>query len=206
MDTGGAQAGGSRGEGDFTVALAWVAVPALVCIAAPVHVRHRHPERYGGALAASRFRALSRVHGVARVPLLTPRPRADPRLGVRARPAPSPARTCSSSIASSPSALASRRRWTSPRRDRHRAAARGDAALGRLADGRARAAVHRVHVGGPHLPEVLSHKGVSVSRTHVAMWLTTEGVFGIALGVSTGTISSTCYSARCSIVPVAATT
>jgi len=41
---------------------------------------------------------------------------------------------------------------------------------------------------GPHMPEVLSHKGVSLNRLLSHMWLTTEGVFGIALGVSTGAI------------------
>jgi TRAP transporter 4TM/12TM fusion protein len=41
---------------------------------------------------------------------------------------------------------------------------------------------------GPWLPDVVSHKGASFSRLMSHMWLTTEGVFGIALGVSTGTI------------------
>src|SRR5688572_10173239 len=41
---------------------------------------------------------------------------------------------------------------------------------------------------GPYLPEVLQHKGASFPRLLSHMWLTTEGVFGIALGVSTGTI------------------
>jgi TRAP transporter 4TM/12TM fusion protein len=41
---------------------------------------------------------------------------------------------------------------------------------------------------GQYLPEVLQHKGASVNRLLSHMWLTTEGVFGIALGVSTGTI------------------
>lgn len=41
---------------------------------------------------------------------------------------------------------------------------------------------------GPYLPEVLSHKGASVNRLISHMWLTTEGVYGIALGVSAGTI------------------
>ena len=41
---------------------------------------------------------------------------------------------------------------------------------------------------GPHMPEVLSHKGVSLNRLLSHMWLTTEGVYGIALGVSTGAI------------------
>ena len=41
---------------------------------------------------------------------------------------------------------------------------------------------------GPHLPDVLSHKGASVNRLISHMWLTTEGVYGIALGVSAGTI------------------
>ncbi len=41
---------------------------------------------------------------------------------------------------------------------------------------------------GPYMPDVLSHKGASVSRLMSHMWLTTEGVYGIALGVSTGAI------------------
>ncbi|MBK6394469.1 MAG: TRAP transporter permease [Betaproteobacteria bacterium] len=43
-------------------------------------------------------------------------------------------------------------------------------------------------MGGQYLPEVLQHKGASLNRLLSHMWLTTEGVFGIALGVSTGTI------------------
>ncbi len=38
---------------------------------------------------------------------------------------------------------------------------------------------------GPYLPEMLSHKGASLSRAVSHFWLTTEGVFGVALGVST---------------------
>ena len=41
---------------------------------------------------------------------------------------------------------------------------------------------------GPWMPEVLSHKGASLNRLLSHLWLTTEGVFGIALGVSTGAI------------------
>jgi TRAP transporter 4TM/12TM fusion protein len=41
---------------------------------------------------------------------------------------------------------------------------------------------------GPYLPDVLSHKGASVNRLMSHLWLTTEGVYGIALGVSTGAI------------------
>ena len=41
---------------------------------------------------------------------------------------------------------------------------------------------------GPYMPEVLSHKGASLNRLLSHLWLTTEGVYGIALGVSTGTI------------------
>ena len=43
-------------------------------------------------------------------------------------------------------------------------------------------------MAGPWLPEVLAHKGASLSRLMSHMWLTTEGVYGIALGVSAGTI------------------
>ncbi len=38
---------------------------------------------------------------------------------------------------------------------------------------------------GPLMPEVIQHKGASISRFVDHQWLTTEGVFGIALGVST---------------------
>ena len=38
------------------------------------------------------------------------------------------------------------------------------------------------------MPEVLAHKGASLNRLLSHLWLTTEGVFGIALGVSTGAI------------------
>ncbi len=41
---------------------------------------------------------------------------------------------------------------------------------------------------GPWMPEVLAHKGASLERLLSHMWLTTEGVFGIALGVSSSTI------------------
>ena len=38
---------------------------------------------------------------------------------------------------------------------------------------------------GPYLPEMLSHKGASLPRAVSHFWLTSEGVFGVALGVST---------------------
>ena len=38
---------------------------------------------------------------------------------------------------------------------------------------------------GPYMPEVMQHKGASISKFLQHQWLTTEGVFGIALGVST---------------------
>ena len=43
-------------------------------------------------------------------------------------------------------------------------------------------------LAGPYMPEVLEHKGASWNRLISHMWLTTEGVYGIALGVSTGAI------------------
>jgi len=39
-------------------------------------------------------------------------------------------------------------------------------------------------MAGPWMPEVVAHKGASVSRLISHMWLVTEGVYGIALGVS----------------------
>ncbi len=37
---------------------------------------------------------------------------------------------------------------------------------------------------GPYLPDVIAHKGASIPRLVSHMWMVTEGVFGIALGVS----------------------
>ena len=39
--------------------------------------------------------------------------------------------------------------------------------------------------GGQYMPDMISHKGASLSRAASHQWLTTEGVFGVALGVST---------------------
>jgi TRAP transporter 4TM/12TM fusion protein len=41
---------------------------------------------------------------------------------------------------------------------------------------------------GPWLPGLLGHKGASLSRTASQMWLTSEGIFGVALGVSTSVV------------------
>jgi len=43
-------------------------------------------------------------------------------------------------------------------------------------------------MAGPWLPDVIAHKGASLNRMLTHMWLTTEGVYGIALGVSASTI------------------
>ncbi len=43
-------------------------------------------------------------------------------------------------------------------------------------------------MGGRYMPELLQHKGASLNRLISHLWLTTEGVYGIALGVSTGAI------------------
>ena len=41
---------------------------------------------------------------------------------------------------------------------------------------------------GPWLPDLLAHKGASLSRVISHQWLTSEGVFGVALGVSSSFI------------------
>ena len=41
---------------------------------------------------------------------------------------------------------------------------------------------------GPYMPGLLAHKGASLSRASSQMWLTSEGVFGVALGVSTNVV------------------
>ncbi|MCV5274603.1 TRAP transporter large permease subunit, partial [Escherichia coli] len=35
------------------------------------------------------------------------------------------------------------------------------------------------------MPDVIAHKGASLGKAMSHLWLTTEGVFGVALGVST---------------------
>ena len=41
---------------------------------------------------------------------------------------------------------------------------------------------------GPHMPEVIAHKGASLVKGMSHYWLSTEGVYGVALGVSTGMV------------------
>lgn len=41
-------------------------------------------------------------------------------------------------------------------------------------------------LAGPYMPEVIAHKGVSVNKLISHQWLGSEGVFGIAVGVSAG--------------------
>jgi len=39
--------------------------------------------------------------------------------------------------------------------------------------------------GGPYMPDVIAHQGASLTKVMSHQWLSTEGVFGVALGVST---------------------
>ena len=41
---------------------------------------------------------------------------------------------------------------------------------------------------GPYMPDVIAHKGASIIKGMSHYWLSTEGVFGVALGVSTGMV------------------
>ena len=41
---------------------------------------------------------------------------------------------------------------------------------------------------GPYMPEVIAHKGASLVKGMSHYWLSTEGVYGVALGVSTGMV------------------
>jgi len=41
---------------------------------------------------------------------------------------------------------------------------------------------------GPYMPDVIAHKGASLNKGMSHYWLTTEGVFGVALGVSTSMV------------------
>ena len=39
---------------------------------------------------------------------------------------------------------------------------------------------------GPYMPDMIAHKGASFTKGMTHLWLSTEGVFGVALGVSSG--------------------
>ena len=41
---------------------------------------------------------------------------------------------------------------------------------------------------GPYMPDMIAHKGASLGKGMSHLWLTTEGIFGVALGVSSGFI------------------
>jgi TRAP transporter 4TM/12TM fusion protein len=41
---------------------------------------------------------------------------------------------------------------------------------------------------GPYMPDMIAHRGASLARAASHYWLTTEGVYGVALGVSSGFI------------------
>src|SRR6478752_8456267 len=51
------------------------------------------------------------------------------------------------------------------------------------------AAIMLIYIfAGPHLPGLMGHKGASLGRAASQMWLTSEGIFGVALGVSTNVV------------------
>ncbi|MBS0534773.1 MAG: TRAP transporter permease [Proteobacteria bacterium] len=51
------------------------------------------------------------------------------------------------------------------------------------------AAIMVVYIfAGPYLPGLMGHKGATLSRASSQMWLTSEGIFGVALGVSTNVV------------------
>jgi hypothetical protein len=56
------------------------------------------------------------------------------------------------------------------------------------------------------MPDLIAHKGASLNRAMSHQWLTTEGVFGVALGVSTGFIFLFVLFGACSTAPAPATT
>ena len=37
---------------------------------------------------------------------------------------------------------------------------------------------------GPWMPEIIIHKGYSIERIATTLWLTTEGIFGLPIGVA----------------------
>ena len=43
---------------------------------------------------------------------------------------------------------------------------------------------------GPYMPDMIAHKGASFSKGMTHQWLSTEGVFGVALGVLGATPAS----------------
>ncbi len=48
---------------------------------------------------------------------------------------------------------------------------------------------------GPYMPELIIHKGYSVERIATTLWLTTEGIFGLPIGVAATFVFVSCSSA-----------
>jgi len=45
---------------------------------------------------------------------------------------------------------------------------------------------------GQYLPDLISHKGASLTKITSQMYLTTEGIYGVPLGVSAGFVFRIC--------------
>ena len=188
VDTGARKPAGPTGKLIFGDGARVGAVPVLVRLAAAVHVRLRHPQRHRGALGAPRVRVVPRVHRLAGVQG-SPRNRVPWQDWILA---------FAGAFAAAYIIVFYRELATRPGNPTAQdiaVAATGLLLLleaTRRAVGWPMAALAALFIaysmGGPWLPEVLSHKGASLNRLMSHMWLTTEGVFGIALGVSTGTI------------------
>ena len=174
----------------FGVALAWALFQLWYASPLPFTLRLRHPERHRGALAAPRAsRCSSRS---------SPGPRSSARRATACRWSDWVLALAGAFAGRVPAAVlprardaprAARRRWTSSSRrpgscccSRRRAAR----SAGRWPC--SRRCSSPTAWSAPYLPEVLRTRARRSTRLLSHMWLTTEGVFGIALGVSTGTI------------------
>ncbi len=186
QDVGGRSPAGAMAGIDCRAGAALVAVPAVDRIAPALRVRlrrvqrHRDPRHPPGLRPAAGLPRLPRRSGARRATACRlptspsawpPRPApptcSSPTSSWRNARATSPASTWSPPASGIPLLLEAARRALGP--------ALAVIALAFLA----------YSVAGPWMPALLAHRGVSFSALANHQWITTEGVFGIALGVST---------------------
>ena len=148
-----------------------VAVPALVRLAAAVHVRLRHSQRHRSARNPSRPRAVPRLHGLSGVQVIAARATFPRSTGCWRWPARSPAPTCSCSNRSS--------RCGPGQPTTLDLVTAGAGILLLLEATRRSLGLPMVFVAaffilftfaGPYMPEAVQHKGASLSRfLHASM-------------------------------------
>jgi hypothetical protein len=181
-------------------------VPAVDRVAAALHLRRVRAQRHAVALDPPGLRDLPGLPGLSGVPALAAQPCPGARLGVR---------YCRRGLCQLPVRVLPRAGHAPGPADHAGPGGLGHGIVLLLEATRRALGLPMVIVaivflgytfGGPYMPDMIAHKGASISRVMSHQWLTTEGVFGVALGVSSGFIFLFVLFGACSTRPAPATT